>query len=249
VVRSRTLAAVTPTTRLHLADRPPLEATAVVVAVAGDEVALDRSPFYPGGGGQPSDRGRLAARGESVEVSRARAGADGLVWHLLAGMPADLLGQPVTVRVDPRRRKALSRAHTALHVLNTLAVRRYGALITGTRIGEETSSIDFDLDRLDAAVRNDLEAGVNEVLRAGLAVRSSWIAESEFRERPDLVRTLEAAPPVSAGRVRVVEIAGFDAQACGGTHAATTAEVGTLTIVRTDNKGRANKRLYVRLSA
>jgi misacylated tRNA(Ala) deacylase len=136
-----------------------------------------------------------------------------------------------------------------LHVLNTIALRDFGGWITGVQIGVDYSRIDFKLDGFSAALATELERKVNAVLDANRALRAYYIPEAEFRTRVDLLRTLEVQPPVSAGRVRVVEIEGFDAQACGGTHARTTGEVGRFSIFRTENKGKVNKRLYVRLGA
>jgi misacylated tRNA(Ala) deacylase len=155
----------------------------------------------------------------------------------------------VRLSVDRDRRLALTRYHTVLHVLNTVALREYGGWITGVQIGVDYSRIDFKLEGLSPAMCAELEAKVNTVLDARHALRAYSIPEAEFRARDDLLRTLQARPPVVDGRVRVVEIEGFDAQACGGTHVRTTAEVGRFSIVRTENKGRENKRLYVRLDA
>jgi misacylated tRNA(Ala) deacylase len=134
-----------------------------------------------------------------------------------------------------------------LHVLNTIALRDYGGWITGVQIGTDYSRIDFKIEGFSPELCAALERKVNEELAAGRAVRAWWLPEAEFRAREDLLRTLEAQPPVTDGRVRVVEIVGFDAQACGGTHVANTADIGRFTIYRTENKGRINKRLYVRL--
>jgi len=150
--------------------------------------------------------------------------------------------------VNKERRLALTRYHTVLHVLNTIALRDYGGWITGVQIGVDQSRIDFKLDSLSAAMCAELEGKVNAVLAGNHALKAYYLSEEEFRRRDDLLRTLEARPPVSDGRVRVVEIQGFDAQACGGTHVGSTSEVGRFAIVRTENKGRINKRLYVRLA-
>ncbi len=139
------------------------------------------------------------------------------------------------------------RYHTVLHVLNTIALRDYQGWITGVQIGVEYSRIDFKLENFSAALCLELEKKVNEVLAGDHALKSYSIPEEEFRKRADLLRTLEVKPPFSHGQVRVVEIEGFDAQACGGTHVHSTAEVGRFSIFRTENKGRINKRLYVRL--
>jgi misacylated tRNA(Ala) deacylase len=134
-----------------------------------------------------------------------------------------------------------------LHVLNTIALRDYGGWITGVQIGVDYSRIDFKLDDLGATTRVELERKVNAVLDGHHALKAYYISQDEFARRGDLLRTLEAKPPVVDGQVRVVEIQGFDAQVCGGTHVSVTSEVGRFSIVRTENKGKINKRLYVRL--
>jgi misacylated tRNA(Ala) deacylase len=238
------------TTRLYLEDDHCFDAAATIVAVAGDAVACDQTCFYPGGGGQPPDEGEARLEsGKVLAILSARADADGVVWHVSRSTPSlDLVGRTARLSVDRDRRLALTRHHTVLHVLNTLTLRDYGGWITGVQIGVDYSRIDFKLEGLSPAMCAELEAKVNAVLAGNHTLRSSSIPEAEFRARGDLVRTLEAQPPVLGGRVRVVEIEGFDAQACGGTHVSTTAEVGRFSIVRTENKGRINKRLYVQLA-
>ena len=226
-----------------------MEAQARVVAVSGRALAFDRTCFYPGGGGQPSDDGtaRLAG-GETLEIVSAHADDDEIVWHLTRSeLSPSLVGMPATLVVNRTRRLALTRYHTVLHVLNTIALRDYAGWITGVQIGVDQSRIDFKLDRLSPALAAELETKVNAVLAGRHAVKTYEISEDEFRARGDLLRTLDARPPIRDGRVRVVEIEGFDAQACGGTHVDTTSEVGRFAIVRTENKGKINKRLYVRL--
>jgi misacylated tRNA(Ala) deacylase len=220
-----------------------------VVAVSGRALAFDCTCFYPGGGGQPSDDGTVrVAGGDALEIVSAHADADEVVWHLTRSeLSPALVGMPATLTVNLTRRIALTRHHTVLHVLNTIALRDYDGWITGVQIGVEQSRIDFKLDRLSAALCAELEAKVNAVLAGNHAVKAYDVSEDEFRARGDLLRTLDARPPVRDGRVRVVEIEGFDAQACGGTHVDTTSEVGRFAIVRTENKGKINKRLYVRL--
>lgn len=138
------------------------------------------------------------------------------------------------------------RHHTVLHVLNTIALREYAGWITGVQIGAGYSRLDFKLEGFSAAMCGGLEAKVNGVLHVDHPMRSYYLPEDEFRQRQDLLRTLEVKPPWVDGRVRVVEIEGFDAQACGGTHVGTTAEVGKLSIFRTENKRRINKWIYIR---
>ncbi len=220
-----------------------------MVAVSGRTLAFDRTCFYPGGGGQPSDEGTVrVAGGDALEIVSAHADADEIVWHATRSeLSPALVGQTATLVVNRLRRVALTRHHTVLHVLNTITLRDYGGWITGVQIGVDQSRIDFKLDRLSAALAGELEAKVNAVLAGDHAVKAYDVSEAEFRARGDLLRTLDARPPVLDGRVRVVEIEGFDAQACGGTHVDRTSEVGRFAIVRTENKGKINKRLYVRL--
>ena len=154
---------------------------------------------------------------------------------------------PSGSRSTGSRRLALTRYHTVLHVVNTIALRDYAGWITGVQIGVDYSRIDFKLEGFSPALCAELETKVNAVLVRDLALRAYYLPEQEFRAREDLLRTLEARPPVIDGRVRVVEIVGFDAQACGGTHVSSTRELGRFSIFRTENKGKINKRLYVRL--
>jgi misacylated tRNA(Ala) deacylase len=238
------------TEALYLDDDHCVEAAATIVAVAGDALACDRTCFYPGGGGQPADQGTITlGGGPALAIISARADDARVVWHVTgAALPTALVGRAAHLRVDAGRRLALARYHTVLHVLNTVTLRDYGGWITGVQIGVDGSRIDFKLEGLTPALCAELEAKVNAVLAAPRAIRSFYVSEAEFRARDDLRRTLTARPPVFEGRVRVVEIERFDAQACGGTHVSRTADVGHFSIVRTENKGRINKRLYVHLA-
>lgn len=238
-----------PTERLYWADDHCLTATATVTGIRDAEIALDRTIFYPGGGGQPCDHGTITIAGTAHAVLRVEAAPDGVFWHHCAeSAQPEWLGQTVTLHVDPARRAALSRYHTVLHVLNTIAQRDYGAWITGAQIAVDYARIDFQWDGFSPALREELEHQVNAELAAGRRLIAYSLSEAEFARRPDLLRTLEVKPPVIGGCVRVVEIEGFDAQACGGTHVGTTAELGTFAITRIENKGRINKRLYVSLT-
>jgi misacylated tRNA(Ala) deacylase len=237
------------TTCLYLQDDHLFEAEAIVVAVRENSLVFDRTCFYPGGGGQPADEGVVkVGSGEVLEIVSVHADPDEILWHITKSPPPpNILGQPAKLIVNRERRLALMRYHTALHVLNTIALRDYGGWITGVQIGVDYSRIDFKLEGFSAAMCAELEKKVCTVLDGNHAVKSYYLPEEEFRRRDDLLRTLEAKPPVSGGRVRVVEIGGFDAQACGGTHVSATAEVGKFSIFRTENKGKINKRLYIRL--
>ena len=240
---------IAPTIRTYLDDDHTFEADAQITAVQDLSVAFDRSCFYPGGGGQPADEGSLELRDGTVfEVVSVHAGDD-IVWHKLnAALPADCIGRTVHMSLNRARRLAHTRYHTVLHLLNTITRRDYGGWMTGAQIDTDYSRIDFKLDKLSPALCAEIESKVNAVIDADRTLKAYYISEDEFTRRDDLLRTLEVTPPVRGGQVRVVEIEGFDAQACGGTHARTTAEVGRFSIFRTENKGKINKRFYVRLT-
>ena len=237
------------TIRLYLHDDHCFEADAHVVAVRDNAVAFDRTCFYPGAGGQPPDEGAVILEsGEVLEILSAHAGPEEIVWHVAgAALPSGIVGQAARLTLNRERRRVLTRYHTVLHVLNTVSLKDYQGWITGVQIGTDYSRIDFKLKGFSAALCEELENKVNAVLDANRALKAYYITEEEFRGRGDLLRSLEVRPPIVNGQVRVVEIQGFDAQACGGTHAGNTSEVGRLSIFRTENKGKINKRLYVRL--
>ena len=240
-----------PTRRLYWEDDHCFEAEASVVGVRDNALAFDQMCFYPGGGGQPHDEGVVTlANGATFEITSVHADAARVIWHATQSpLAPDIVGQTARLLLNRDRRLALMRYHTVLHVLNTIALRDYGGWITGVQIGADYSRIDFKLEGFSAALAAEMEAKVNAVLAADHALRAFTISEAEFSARDDLRRTLEAEPPVHDGHVRVVAIEGFDAQACGGTHMHRTSEVGRFSIFRIENKGRINKRLYVRLDS
>ena len=230
------------TWRLYWEDAYRADFETTVVAAADGWCALSATAFYPGGGGQPADTGALASGSGEAPVDAVRAEA-GLIWHRAAldWTP----GQPVTGRVDWPRRYLLMRYHTLLHIVNTVMLDAHRALITGADIGTAQARIDF---AVEAPLRDgvaDIERAVNGVIARALPLSAAFVPEAELGRRPRLVRTLEVAPPVEDGRVRVLEIAGFDVQACGGTHVHDTSELGRCRITRVDNKGKRHKRLYV----
>ena len=240
---------MSPTERLYLQDSYCFETEVCLTALQPGALAFDRTCFYPGGGGQPPDEGSLTLPdGQTLAILSAQADSDEIIWHALKQpAPSAACGQIVRLRLDEARRLALMRYHTVLHILNTVALQEYAAWITGVQIGVEYSRIDFKWQGFSAALSGELEDKVNAVIAGGHPIHAYSIPEQEFERRTDLLRTLEVRPPVSHGQVRVVEIGGFDAQACGGTHVHSTAEVGRFSIYRTENKGRINKRLYIRL--
>lgn len=210
---------------------------ATVVAARGNIVELDRTVFYPLGGGQPGDSGRLGG----LRVIDTRKGEGEAVLHVIdpgAALPA--VGEKLLAEIDWPRRYVHMRYHTGLHLLG--AVVR--APVTGGRIAEDKAHLDFDIEmeRLDKAA---IEAGVNALVDAAHDTRATWITGAELDARPELVRTMSVAPPRGAGRVRLMEIPGVDLQACGGTHVANTREVGRIEVVRIRSEGRRNKRVTI----
>lgn len=212
-----------------------------VLEAAPGEVVLDRTIFYPLGGGQPGDTGALrSADGREWRVLDTRKGDGGRIVHKLAPdatPPAP--GDEVEARLDWDRRYLHMRMHTGLHLLGS--VLRFG--VTGGQIGADRSRLDFD-------TQEDIDpARVNEALKAlvaaDVAVSSRWIAEEELDRQPELVRTLSVQPPRGAGRIRLLDVAGIDLQPCGGTHVRSTGEVGPLIVTKVENKGRHNKRVCV----
>ena len=234
------------TARLYLDDPYQREFDALVLESADGWVALSRTAFYPGGGGQPHDRGELIVHGETVAVSGCREDAAGRVWH---GVGRDLSpGESVRGVIDWPFRHALMRHHGLMHVVNTVALRHLGGVITGVQLGPDRSRIDFRLTGFSREQIPEFEARVSDVIDRGLAVTSSVIDEDEYRRRPELIRTLNVLPQIGDGTVRIVEIDGFDAQACGGTHVHSTSEIGRARVSKFDNKGRDNKRFYWELT-
>jgi misacylated tRNA(Ala) deacylase len=213
---------------------------ATVVAVNANAVELDRTVFYPLGGGQAGDSGFL----NDLRVTDTRKGsAADSVLHLLEGPASFTVGQKVEAKIDWARRHRLMRMHTALHLLGAI-VR---APVTGGRIAEDKAHLDFDIE-LEKLVKEDLEERLNALTSASVKTRALWITDGELDARPELVRTMSVAPPRGSGSVRLLEIPGVDLQACGGTHVADTAEIGRLKIVKLRSEGKRNKRVTLELA-
>jgi len=215
---------------------------ATVTDVDDGWLRLSDSVCFPGGGGQPRDRAVIEVSGAHLDVADIRIDEARSTWvQVGSGVP---IGTDVTCRIDWSYRYSLMRHHALMHVVNTVANRAYGGLQTGTQLGPQRSRIDFQFPDFDRAQLPDFEAAVNEVIGRDMPISSAVITEEEFHLRPELIRTKNVQPPVEDGRVRIVEIHGFEAQACGGTHVHSTGEIGHARIDGYDNKGRENKRIY-----
>ena len=236
---------------LYQTDSYLREFDAVVVAVdeAAGRVALDRTAFFPGGGGQPHDLGMLTFDGQTVQVTQVKKDGD-LVWHTLAPFPSAWQGEGIRgVRVqcciDWPRRYALMRTHTALHILCGVVWRDYGALVTGGNMDPGQGRMDFEFATLRGELVAEIEARCNDEVSAARDVRVKILPREEAFQIPDLIRTKINLLPEGIREVRTVEIVGLDLQADGGTHVANTREVGRIKVVDYKSKGAINKRIYI----
>lgn len=221
-------------------------ATARVVAVRDNIVELDRTIFYPQGGGQPGDTGFLIRdNGDRIAITDTRKAAEsgGVAHQLAAGASMPEVGEAVALEIDWDRRYALMRLHTALHVMSCVVV----APVTGGNIAPDKARLDFDIDLtlLDA---DRIAHGTNELIGRGVPTETVWITDEELDARPELVKTMSVAPPRGAGRVRLLKIPGIDLQPCGGTHVANIAEIGGIKVLRIRNEGKRNKRVEIALT-
>ena len=230
---------------LYYQDAYVKEFEAVITAVSADGIELDRTAFYPGGGGQPSDAGSLRAGDATWPVETVRK-FEGRVWHRVGGdLPG--VGLEVQAALDWDRRYALMRTHTAMHILCGVIWRDYGASVTGGNMEPFQGRMDFEFERMQQDLVHEIETRINAEVQAGRAIRTRSLPRAEAFEIPDLIRTKINLLPVGIQEVRVVEIVGLDLQADGGTHVANTREVGPLRVVDYKSKGAINKRLVVAL--
>ena len=230
---------------LYLTDCYLRKFEATVVATEGNRVALDRTAFYPGGGGQPADRGTLLWEDGKAQVVRLRRQGD-LVWHELDIEPPPV-GASVSGVLDWEHRYKLMRTHTALHILCGVIWRDYGALVTGGNMKPLAARMDFELEHMSADFAQEVEEKINAEVAAARPVKIYILPREEAFQIPDLIRTKVNLLPEGIRQVRIVEIEGLDMQADGGTHVANTREVGTIHVVGRESKGRTNERLRIAL--
>ena len=233
--------------RIYLSDSYLREFEAEVLESEGGACTLTRTAFFPGGGGQPADRGELVTAEGPLSVAGVREDEAGRLWHSVGRNLVP--GERVRGVLDWPWRYALMRHHGLMHVVNAVARLSFDGVITGVQIGTDRSRIDFRFPEFAREQIPEFEERVNAAIERDLRVASAVLLEEEFRARPELVRTLNAPPPVVDGQVRVVEMEGFDAQACGGTHVHSTGEIGRARVSKFDNKGKINKRFYWELEA
>ena len=222
------------------------EFTATVTAVDGNAVVLDRTAFYPGGGGQPNDTGMLWFDGRQVSVTKV-ARRDGEIYHELDGDPATA-GTEVTGVIDWEPRHALMRTHTALHILSGVIWRDFGAQVTGGNMTPLAARMDFEIEAMSADFADRVETLANAEIAAARPIEVSVLPRDEVMGIPDLIRTKINLLPSGIPEVRLVDIKGLDLQADGGTHVHDTSEVGRIRVVGHESKGRINKRLRIEIT-
>ena len=221
------------------------ECDATVTHVDERGIQLDRTVFYPTGGGQPGDAGVLrAADGDIAITDTIKGDGPESVIHVpAAGTRVPAIGEKVLAAIDWDRRHRLMRFHTALHLLCSIVP---GA-VTGGSIDENKARLDFDV-ATDSLDKQAIQSRLNALVAAGHPVTPRWITDDELAARPELVRTMSVKPPTGHGRVRLLDIEGVDLQPCGGTHVRNTAEIGPVVVAKIENKGRQNRRIIINLA-
>ncbi|MCP9486454.1 MAG: alanyl-tRNA editing protein [Gaiellaceae bacterium MAG52_C11] len=237
-----------PTELLYLDDAYRRHADTVVAAVDAERhaVALEATVFFPTGGGQPNDTGELLVDGRPLAVADVAKDKQGLVWHTLpAAAPLPALGEPARAVIDWPRRHLIMRLHTAQHIMNGIIWRDHGAHVTGAQITPPEGRLDFELAAMSQEFARSLEAGINAAVQENLPVRVLWLPRAEADRDPSLIRLKANLIPRSIDSLRVIDIVGLDRQADGGTHVAATGEIGPVRVVKTESKGKANKRVRI----
>ena len=232
------------TEALYHVDSYAREFDARVTAVDGTAVALDRTAFYPGGGGQPHDEGSLSDGVNTWRVTSVRRQGDD-VWHQLDPEAPPAVGTAVHGALDWERRLALMRTHTALHILCGVIFRDHGAAVTGGNMTPLAARMDFELEQMSSGFAEEVETAANAEVAAARPITVGFLPRSEADRTPDLIRTKVNLLPPDIAQVRTIDIQGLDLQADGGTHVANTREVGRIRIVGHESKGRINKRLRI----
>ena len=218
-----------------------------MLAAGQDGIVLDRSAFYPGGGGQPPDEGVLLWGGVQTRIAGARKGDD-LYLIPAEGDPVPPPGTTVRGAVEDQRRSALMRTHSGLHVLCGVVFRDYGALVTGGNMEPLTARMDFDLPELPEGFRDAVEAACNAEVSADRRIDARVLPRAEAFALPDIIRTATNLVPADVQDVRIIDIVGLDQQADGGTHVASTSQIGKIEVVKIENKGRGFRRLRIRIA-
>ncbi len=226
------------------------ETRASVVEIDADAgaILLDRTVFYPGGGGQPADTGQILGEGATWRIGGAKKRGDD-VWHTVAEGPSlPSVGDAVTARIDWERRHQLMRTHSALHVLCGVVWRDYQASVTGGNMEPLSGRMDFDFETMSGELVGEIEKRVNAEIEADRDIRVNILPRDEAFAIPDLIRTKINLLPEGISEVRTIEIVGLDLQADGGTHVSHTGEIGRVRVTGYESKGRINKRIRIEVT-
>ncbi|HUK70362.1 MAG TPA: alanyl-tRNA editing protein [Streptosporangiaceae bacterium] len=234
------------THRLELADQTLREWDATVLAADPEGIVLDRSAFYPGGGGQPPDGGVLLWGGVVTKIVGARKGDD-LYLLPAEGDPLPPPGAAVRGALDDERRTSLMRTHSALHVLCGVVFRDFGALVTGGNMEPLTARMDFNMTEVPAGFRESVEAACNQEVDADRRIDVRLLPRAEAFAISDIIRTATNLVPETVREVRIIDIVGLDTQADGGTHVASTKQIGRIELTKMENKGRGFRRVRLRV--
>jgi misacylated tRNA(Ala) deacylase len=234
------------THRLDMADQTLREWDATVLASGPDGIVLDRSAFYPGGGGQPPDHGVLLWGGVQTRIEGTRK-ADDLYLIPAENDPLPPVGSTVRGAVEDERRSALMRTHSGLHILCGVVFRDFGALVTGGNMEPLTARMDFNLPQVPEGFRQAVEDLCNLEIDADRRIDVRVLPRDEAFALPDIIRTATNLVPPEVKDVRIVDIVGLDQQADGGTHVASTRQVGRIQVVKVENKGKGFRRLRIRI--
>ena len=235
------------THRLELDDQSLREWDATVLASGEDGIVVDRSAFYPGGGGQPPDHGVLLWGGVQTRIVGARKGDD-LYLIPADDDPVPPPGTAVRGAIEDDRRTALMRTHSGLHVLCGVVYRDYGSLVTGGNMEPFSARMDFDLPQLPDGFRDAVQAACNAEVEAARRIDVRVLPRDDAFAIPDIIRTATNLVPPEVKEVRIVDIVGLDQQADGGTHVASTAQIGRIEVVKIENKGKGFRRLRIRIA-
>ena len=241
------MAAAARTQRLELADSTVREWEATVLLADPDRgIVLDRSAFYPGGGGQPPDHGVLLWGGVQTRIVDVRRGDDQYLVPV-EGDPLPPPGTPVRGAIEDGRRTALMRTHSGLHLLSGVVFRDFGALVTGSNMDPLSGRLDFNLDEVPAGFKDDVEAACNVEVSADRAIEAYELSRDAALAIHDVIRTAKNLLPAALEVVRIVDIKGLDVQADGGTHVASTRQIGPMRVMKVESKGKGFRRIRVSL--
>ena len=225
------------------------EVEAKVILLEGNRIATDKTVFYPGGGGQPKDTGKIQFKGLSFDVLDVVREGD-LIYHVIQGEPGISLGDRVTLKIDWDRRFRIMRLHTSLHILSSVMYERFGSLITGSQIYEDRARIDFPAEEMNKELAMEIVDEANRHVRKGYDVEIFFVSPEEAVKMRHLFRVADFSKyeKYMKGPLRIVKIGDIDIQFDGGTHVKNTRDIGEIKFLKYESKGRRNRRIYITVS-